>query len=156
VYESSRSHPAARSTSIAWRPSHRCRIRRRRMLASMPSRVCIEPEPRCLLFRMHGALWPEYCYVIRPLSLMFETFFHPLRSLNGGPMKLPVIDVEPRRFKNSEVHPREAIIPQGCDWVKKLRCAASVAACVAACAGGPAACVACFASVGASDCMDCL
>lgn len=51
---------------------------------------------------------------------------------------------------------RAGISPSGCDVFKAIRCAASVAACVAACAGGPAACISCFAAVGASDCIDCI
>jgi hypothetical protein len=44
----------------------------------------------------------------------------------------------------------------GCDLFKKIRCAAAVAACVATCAGGPQACITCFASLGMSSCIDCL
>ena len=49
-----------------------------------------------------------------------------------------------------------AVMPSGCDFLKGLRCVASVAACAATCAAGPQACIACFAALGASDCMDCL
>jgi hypothetical protein len=44
----------------------------------------------------------------------------------------------------------------GCDLFKKIKCAAAVAACVATCAGGPQACITCFASLGMSSCIDCL
>lgn len=49
-----------------------------------------------------------------------------------------------------------AVRSSGCDVFKAIRCAASVAACVATCAAGPQACIACFAALGASDCIDCL
>lgn len=49
-----------------------------------------------------------------------------------------------------------AVTPSGCSVFKKIACAASLATCVAACAGGPGPCVACLASIGASSCADCI
>ncbi len=51
------------------------------------------------------------------------------------------------------------VMPSGCSWRKELRCASALVACAATCAApgvGWAACVACFAGVGAPSCIDCL
>ncbi len=47
---------------------------------------------------------------------------------------------------------RSAIQPSGCDIFK---CGAALVTCAGACAGGPAACVACLATIGAEGCLDC-
>ena len=45
----------------------------------------------------------------------------------------------------------------GCSVLKKIACAAAVAACTATCvASGGTACAACFGALGASSCIDCL
>ncbi|NQE33387.1 hypothetical protein E5S67_01106 [Microcoleus sp. IPMA8] len=62
------------------------------------------------------------------------------------------------RMSGADVISTTEVILQGCNWRKKIRCAAAVAACGATCASGvgTAACIACFAGVGASSCVDCL
>jgi hypothetical protein len=70
------------------------------------------------------------------------------------------LGVVPRGFSALERHAPtiNAVLPQGCDVWKAIRCGASVAACTAACLSGvgTAACIGCFAALGASDCIDCL
>jgi hypothetical protein len=53
---------------------------------------------------------------------------------------------------------RPMVTPQGCDTWTAIRCSASVLACGALCAtgAGAPACVGCFASLGASDCLSCV
>ena len=53
---------------------------------------------------------------------------------------------------------RASVMPQGCGFPKNVGCATAVALCGAACATGVGvpACVACFASIGAGSCIDCL
>jgi hypothetical protein len=47
--------------------------------------------------------------------------------------------------------------PQGCNTLKKIGCAAAVAACAAVCVGSAGtACVECFAALGMGGCIDCL
>jgi hypothetical protein len=50
------------------------------------------------------------------------------------------------------------IVPQDCGIFKKIGCATAVAACGTVCLTGAGipACAACFASLGASGCIDCL
>jgi hypothetical protein len=51
---------------------------------------------------------------------------------------------------------RSLVTPQGCPpWVA-VGCVAAIAACVASCAAGPEACIACFAGIGASNCLSCV
>jgi len=49
-----------------------------------------------------------------------------------------------------------AVEPSDCSWLKKIACAGALAACGALCAGGPEACLPCFAGLGATSCVDCL
>lgn len=70
-------------------------------------------------------------------------------------MKLPKQVAPVQRRENFGPVPGN-IAMSDCPWYKAVGCAAAIAACVATCALGPEACLPCFASLGASSCMDCL
>lgn len=80
-------------------------------------------------------------------------------SLPGFTAEAAVYNTSPNyRMSGADVISSTEVIPQGCNWRKKIRCAGAVVACGASCASGvgTAACIACFAGVGASSCVDCL
>jgi hypothetical protein len=50
-----------------------------------------------------------------------------------------------------------AIRPSDCDVLKAVACAAAVGLCAGACVtGAEPACIACFAALGQTSCVDCL
>jgi hypothetical protein len=60
-------------------------------------------------------------------------------------------------FTNPVVSDAAGVEPQGCSTLKKIGCAAAVAACAAVCVGSAGtACVECFAALGMGGCIDCL
>ncbi|MBS9475625.1 hypothetical protein [Ancylobacter radicis] len=70
-------------------------------------------------------------------------------------MKMPI--QSPAILRSPSFAPfNGAVHPAGCGFPENVICAAAVAACVAACAGGPGACIQCFAALGMSDCIECL
>ncbi|UFZ05008.1 hypothetical protein LQG66_01425 [Bradyrhizobium ontarionense] len=46
--------------------------------------------------------------------------------------------------------------PSDCPWYKAAACAAAVGLCADTCLVGPEACIACFAALGQTSCVDCL
>ncbi|MDN2581921.1 hypothetical protein [Aquibium sp. ELW1220] len=70
-------------------------------------------------------------------------------------MRLPVQSPAIARRRSTAAF-SDGITPSGCSVLKKIACAAAVAACATTCLAGPAACISCFGAVGASSCIDCL
>lgn len=113
---------------------------------------------------------PATLYVLNKTTNSFTKYsrYDVLEKIGEAIMYLPIQaksitrNVSQVRATKNAVTPSYSVLDDpisifGCNWKKKIVCGASVAACSAICyASGPVACLACFAELGRSSCIDCL
>jgi hypothetical protein len=71
-------------------------------------------------------------------------------------MRVPKQTSPVTRLASTATFGPKVAISGDCPWYKKVACGAAVLACAASCLAGPEACIACFAGLGSSSCIDCL